>query len=217
MRVVVAGGGLIGRELSDRLIREGNDVILVEKDAKRAEDVAAETDTLVIHGDCTDKEILEDADVERSDVFFALTGDDRTNLAACELVRKMGVEKTIARVNDEHSEELFLKAGVNSFVNPTHLAVTALRDALENEAIGRCSLCSGFGDVVELDIHKDSLLKGKHYSRLGVPGTVLCARRGKRSFVPDVNEIVRDKDKLAMFVHSSDLPGFREKLFGDGK
>ena len=70
MHIMIIGGGSIGVFLAKRLRKEQHTVTIVEKDRKVANDIAAEMDVLVIHGDGCDPSILEQAGIERAESWW---------------------------------------------------------------------------------------------------------------------------------------------------
>ena len=97
MKAVIVGAGevgtLIGRSLAQR-----NDVIVVDMDEQRIEEIKYELDVLTLVGDGTSGEVLEDAGVDDTDLLIASTDDDKTNLVTCGAAKTIGDPFTIARV-----------------------------------------------------------------------------------------------------------------------
>ena len=55
--------------------------------------------TLVLHGDGTDKSLLQEEHIDQMDAFIAVTGDEESNILSCLLAKSLGVKETVARVN----------------------------------------------------------------------------------------------------------------------
>ncbi|SDJ49782.1 trk system potassium uptake protein TrkA [Halovenus aranensis] len=96
MRVVIIGAGEVGTAIAEDLADE-HDVVVVEKDPERAEDLTYQLDVLTLQGDGTSLETLETADTGSADLFIACTDDDRANLIACGTAKTLGTPFTIAR------------------------------------------------------------------------------------------------------------------------
>jgi len=96
MRVVIIGAGEVGSSIADNLSAD-NDVVVIEEDATRAEQLKFEYDVLTIHGDGTSLAVQEEAGVSKADMFIACTDDDRTNLVACGTAKTLGDPFTIVR------------------------------------------------------------------------------------------------------------------------
>ena len=101
MRVVVTGGGAIGRHLSADLAERGHDVTLIEQDRAIVDRLREEIpDVKVMLGDACEPWILEDADLSDADVVVAATGDDEDNLVTSLLAKQeFAVPRVLARVN----------------------------------------------------------------------------------------------------------------------
>jgi trk system potassium uptake protein TrkA len=97
MRVVIIGAGEVGTSIAASLAAD-HEVVVVDADPDRAEEVKYEYDVLTITGDGTTSPTLETAEVGRADMVVACTDNDQTNLVACATVKTFGDAFTIARV-----------------------------------------------------------------------------------------------------------------------
>ncbi|RLJ08403.1 MAG: hypothetical protein DRP16_01445 [Candidatus Aenigmatarchaeota archaeon] len=104
MRIMIVGGGSVGGRLAEILVKEKNEVVVIEKEEKIAEALGERLDALVLYGDATDRKILKDGNIEKCGAFFALTADDKTNLMVCEVAKSFKVPVIVARVNDISNE-----------------------------------------------------------------------------------------------------------------
>lgn len=133
MHIVIAGGGRIGRHIAQDMVDKGHEITIVEREAKRCERLVAETGILVIEGDVADVRYLEQAHLDRADVFVATTHDDDENLVACQLAKiEFDVKRAISRVNTPKNVEIFEALGIEA-VSSTRL----ISELLEHEfAVG---------------------------------------------------------------------------------
>ncbi|OYR98249.1 Trk system potassium transport protein TrkA [Halorubrum sp. E3] len=97
MHVVVIGAGEVGTSIAASLASD-HEVVVVDVDPDRAEQLKYELDVLTIAGDGTSSEIQSAAEVDRADMVIACTDDDQTNLVACGTAKTLGGGFTIARV-----------------------------------------------------------------------------------------------------------------------
>ena len=101
MKVIVVGGGKIGFYLTQTLLEHGHEPVLIEKDPDVCLRVANSLDLPVIQGDGTVLETLENAGIRDCDALIGVSGQDESNLVACQLAKRyFGVERTVARVNN---------------------------------------------------------------------------------------------------------------------
>jgi trk system potassium uptake protein TrkA len=108
MFILIVGGGKVGTYLTRALLAQGHEVVIVEKEQRKAamlEQLIEQKVTLV--GDGCDPLILDQAGVKRADVVVADTGDDEDNLVVCLIAKKNGTARCIARVNNPANKLIF--------------------------------------------------------------------------------------------------------------
>ncbi len=199
MKVIIVGGGSLGESLAQLLIKEKDDIVIIEKDEKLAEKLAEKLDALVLHGDGSDINILRDADFENSDSVVAMTGDDKTNLMVCEMAKSVNVANTITRINESENESIFSKTGVSNIINTTTAAVLAFKKALEKPGKHLVSLVGGGkGEVFEASVSKDSGFANKTIESME-KGFIVCSiYRGGKFIVPKRTMKINEGDILTI-------------------
>ena len=170
MYIIIVGGGQTGARLSKRLSDRGHNVVIVEKSEHRAHELAADLDVLVIHGSGADMDALKDAGVDRADVLVAVVQADEVNLMACELAKKMGVQRVVSRVNDEKHARMFEELGVDVAISLTSAAVMLFEKAVTGPGMyGLLGIGAGKGEVVEVTVGKESKAVGKMIKEMDIP------------------------------------------------
>ncbi len=113
MHVVIIGAGQVGTSIAADL-DDFHDVVVVEQDAERVDDITYSMDVLAIQGDGTDVDTLEEADVDKADIVIASTDDDETNIVASSTAKAISEAFTVARIKNtkylrtwEHDEGAF--------------------------------------------------------------------------------------------------------------
>jgi trk system potassium uptake protein len=149
MYVIVAGGGKIGSYLASLMVEAQNEVAVIERQERLCNTIADVLDdcALVIEGDCCETRILQDAGAENADVFVASTGQDETNLIACELVQRIfNVPRVVARVNSPKNLRIFRDLGIECVSGTSLIGSLILEEAL----YGSVSITSSLthGDVI---------------------------------------------------------------------
>ncbi len=148
MYIVIAGGGKIGSYLATVMLSSGNEVAVIEEKSETADQlsVVLEGAYLVINGDGCDSRFQEDAGIRQADVFVGATGQDDTNLVACEIAQRVfSVPRVIARVNNPKNLRIFREVGIECVSSTTLIA-----NLIEEEALlGSVSVVSSLnhGDV----------------------------------------------------------------------
>jgi trk system potassium uptake protein TrkA len=123
VRIIVVGAGQVGSSIAADLA-ETHDIVVVDRDGDRVEELTYSLDVLTVQGDGTSLSTLEEAGIAEADMVVASTDDDETNLVICSTTRAVGDAFTIARVKNteylrtwERSERAF---GID-FIVPTNL------------------------------------------------------------------------------------------------
>jgi trk system potassium uptake protein TrkA len=125
MYVIVAGGGKVGFYLAKELVQQGNEVLIIEQDGRRAADIEAELGTIVMIGDACETTTLRDAGAERADLVAAVTGDDEDNLVICQVAKvRFHTGRTIARINNPKNAEIFNRLGIDDTVSATDVVLS---------------------------------------------------------------------------------------------
>jgi trk system potassium uptake protein TrkA len=96
MHVVIIGAGAVGTSIADSL-DDTHDVVVIDIDESRAEDLKYDLDVMTLAGDGTSSSVLQQASVGDADLFIACTDDDRANLVACGTAKTLANPFTIAR------------------------------------------------------------------------------------------------------------------------
>jgi trk system potassium uptake protein len=185
--IVLAGGGKVGRFIAVELLRDGHAVTIIERVEARCENLLRDHDLLVIHGDACDVRYLEQARLERADVFVATTGDDDDNFVACQLARtSFDVPRVISRVNTPRNEEIFSKLHIEAVSTTTLISRLIREEVTVGELIHLYTLRRGKANLVEIDIPPTVQGESPPVSELGVPpGAVLvCVFRGELTVIP---------------------------------
>ncbi|MEQ1916123.1 MAG: Trk system potassium transporter TrkA, partial [Gallionella sp.] len=125
-RVMIVGGGNIGRRLAKALERDYQ-VKLIEYNKKSCAKLAQElTKTLVLNGDGTDEKLMMQEHVEDVDVFCALTNDDENNIMSALLAKQGGARKVIALINRSAYVDLVQGGKIDIALSPAQITIGSL-------------------------------------------------------------------------------------------
>ena len=158
MRVIIVGGGTVGRALAERLAERGENVAIVESDESVVE-IARERGFTVHVGDGTDMDVLRSAGAENAKIVVAATGDDDANLLVSQLVEATFEPETIiARVNNPDNVDAFNELGVRA-VSSSLATAWSIDNLIERPALSNWMTEIGrSGDVQEIEIAAEDLV-----------------------------------------------------------
>jgi trk system potassium uptake protein TrkA len=171
MFVLVIGGGKVGYYLTKELIESGHEVVLMEKDRSRAEQIADEIGSIVIAHDGCEGKYLGEAGCARADIVAAVTGDDEDNLVICQMAKHhFDVRRTIARVNNPKNESLFKHLGVDEIISPTRMILGSIeQDIPVHELLHLAALGEGELELIEAHLQTGSPAVGRAPRDLDIP------------------------------------------------
>ncbi|TQQ82776.1 potassium transporter [Halonotius terrestris] len=201
MRVLIIGGGRVGRELAERLEERGENVVIIEERQSAAEELRNEGFS-VREGDGTDVELLRAAGAERSKIIVAATGDDDTNLLVAQLAEStFSTETIITRVNEPENVDAFEELGVKT-ISASASTAWAIDNLIERPAMSRWMTELGrSGDVQEVEITDESLAGktiGDINERLPEGCMVALVSRGEENTVPETSLELECGDHLTI-------------------
>ena len=201
MRVIVVGGGQVGRALADRLEKRGENVVIVENDETQVETVRNEGHTAHI-GDGTDTDVLRSAGADNARIVVAATGDDDANLLVAQLAKsKFDVEAVLARANNPDNVEAFEDLGVRT-ISSALATAQAIDNAIERPALTRWfSEVGESGDVQEVEVTNEELV-GRTVREVGpeLPDRCLIAlvSRNGNTEVPEAGFTLQEGDRITL-------------------
>ncbi|ELZ49606.1 TrkA-N domain-containing protein [Halorubrum coriense DSM 10284] len=166
MRVIIVGGGQVGRALAERLEDRGENVVIVDEDEAAVESLRNDGFAAVI-GDGTDTEVLRKSGAENAKILVAATGDDDTNLLVAQLSKtNFGVEKILAKANNSDNVDAFEDLGVST-ISAAMSAAWALDNQIERPDLAHWMTDIGeTGDVQQVEVTNEELV-GKSVREVG--------------------------------------------------
>jgi trk system potassium uptake protein TrkA len=143
MRIIIVGAGAVGSYLAERLSSEGQDVVVIEDDERRAAQLQETIDALVIRGNGASAHSLEKAGASKADLLIAVSNSDGANVLACFTATELGTKTTIARIEDSGIREGADRLGVDVVIDPS---ATAAEELVDIVGVGGASELIQFAD-----------------------------------------------------------------------
>jgi len=196
-KVVIVGGGNVGFMVAQQLGSNRADLTIIEENLERCEKLAQWLPhALVLKGDGTDLELLEQERVEDADVMVAVTDDDAKNLLVSLLSKQMGIPKVVTRVGRTRNRRLFMRVGVDSPLTPRAAAVQEVLNWLGVDEVEHLATIEDRAEVMEATFPEGSA--GGRVMDLGTPTAMLigAVQRGDRIIVPNGETVIMPGDHL---------------------
>lgn len=209
-RVMILGGGKIGHYLAKQLIESNVSVVIVEEDRERCQYLTNKLDnSLIIHGDGTDINLLEEEELSLMDAFVGATGYDEQNILMCLMAKQANVNKVIAKISRPSYSHVIDKLGIDLALNPVNITVSDILKFIRGGKVVSVSLLLGEeAEVIEVIVDEKLPVVGKKVSELGLPkGIIIGAlvHKGK-VIIPNGNTIINGRDRLIIFCLTENIP-----------
>ena len=220
MDIIIVGCGKVGSALAEVLSDEHN-VTVIDKNENLIETVINDNDVMGIAGNCLQTDVLEEANVDKANLFIAVTASDEVNILSCLIAKRMKARHCIARVRSPEFDKqlVFMREelGISMMVNPDYNAANEIAKVLRYpEAINIESFAKGRVDLTEIRITSGSILDGVALSQLSRRmrlDILICAvQRGDELIIPNGNFVLRAGDKIHMTASHSNMVKFFKSI-----
>tara|TARA_B100000029_G_scaffold516237_1_gene627879 strand:- start:947 stop:2323 length:1377 start_codon:yes stop_codon:yes gene_type:complete len=219
-RVILAGAGNIGLRLARTLEDNGYRVKLIERNPDRIREVAdLVEDTVVLHGDAADQELLWQENIDQTEVFCALTNADEANILSGMLAKRLGAKHAIALVTRSAYVDLIESSVLDVAISPQLATVgTLLTHIRRGDMAAVHSLRRGAAEAIEAIAHGDpatSQVVGRRIDQIALPpGTTLSALvRGDDVIIAKGSTVIEAEDHVIIFVIDKQRIPEVERLF----
>jgi trk system potassium uptake protein TrkA len=216
--VLVAGGGKIGYYLARSLLNDGHEVLIIERDRRRADSIAEDLGSVVLRGDACEASTLAEAGASRADVVVAATGDDEDNLVICQLAqRKFNAGRTVARINNPKNRRIFNLLGLDVAVSATELILTQIQQQLPGQSLVHLiKLRAQDLELIEATLGPRSPLVGRTPANLGLPqdSHLLLILRDGVAVVPTPQTQLQAGDEVVALARTQSEGALRDLLAG---
>ena len=211
MKFVIAGAGAVGYDIARHLIKEGKDVVVIERDPIRAKFIESNLDCMVLNKEINRIQTMQALDLADGDYFIAATNEDETNLIACSIAASSSPDgsmlniKKIARVSNldySHAEfqgNPFL--GADYIISPEMAAANHIAEIVKQGALSDVLAFEGSNITVRNEIvERNSAFKNKNLIKIrkeiNKPFLIALIRRGDSVLIPSGNTVIREGDEV---------------------
>lgn len=198
-RFVIAGGGRVGRRAAETLTDKEYEVLIVERDAERVEELADAYLGPVVHGDATRPDILEQAGLDDADAIAALTDDAGTNLKICTAAKRIAPSiRTLARAGTEGEEPEL----VDATVVPQSLGGDHAADVLTGHEVRTLVYPTADLDILEVTVADGAPVAGRRLDEVRLPEGSLLISTADRERLAVADTVLEPGERYVLAVES---------------
>ncbi len=223
MKIIIAGGGKVGANLTRMLSAEGHDITLIDTEYQVLNQLQDRYDVMYVHGNCAAMEILSQAGTKDAELLIAATNADEVNLLCCTTAHSMNPKlHTIARIrNPEYTDQIYAMSnvfGLSLAINPEKQAATEIERLLRYPGfLKRDSFAKGRTEIVELRVDAQSKLC--NVPLIDLPGIVKCKvlvcavlRNGTAMVSNSGSFVLREGDRIFVTAPTQNLTTLLKNL-----
>ncbi|MFC1478274.1 Trk system potassium transporter TrkA [Candidatus Margulisiibacteriota bacterium] len=206
-RIMIMGGDDIAHITAKRLEKEYKSVKIIEEDLKRCDYLAENLNSaIVLNGDGSDVNLLNQERIKETDIFIAAHSDDKKNLLSGLLAKKHGAKKIICLVRTPDYVPMVEDLSLDHVIVPrVSVANEILSYVREGKVMSVSSFVDTGAEIVEQEITKKCSLTEKKLKDLELPGGILIGaviKAGEKALIPNGDYQPALGDRLVMFSKS---------------
>ena len=201
--VMILGGGKLGDYLCGLLLKDNIEVLVVEKDYDKAMSLKERhPDAVVIHGDGTDFNVLEEEVIHSYDAFVGATGIDETNILMALSMKEEGITKSVAKISRVNFIGVLDKLNLDATFNPSFITAALILKLIRGkDALSINLMYDGNTEVAEIKLHDELNVLNTPLMDLGLPKGILIAAivRGQDVLIPNGQSRLHRGDRIIVF------------------
>ena len=203
-RIVLVGGGLIGKHVAGMLIEDGKDVRIIEKDYERCKELSElYPEATVINGNISDRDVFEEENIAYTDAIITTTQSEELNILAGVYAKGKGVKRAVALIDKLNYISLASNLGIDSCISAKMSSVDAILKFMR-----RCNMKNvyaifgGQAEVIEFIVTKNKKIIGKKLMELKLPEgcLIITIKRNRKTIIPDGSFVIDEGDSIIAFV-----------------
>lgn len=212
-KAMIIGGGKTGFYLAKKLADTGTNVKIIERDVKRCRYLAEKLENvMILQGDGTDKNMLEDENIDAMDAVITATGFDEDNLLLALMANQYNISHIIAKISRDSYSDFISELGIVT-MNPLDLIASNISKIISGKhKILFNQLLQGQAEITELIATNHMKITNKSLSSVKLPHGVIIAavQRGDEVIIPHGNTVIKNKDKVLVISLLSALSSMAE-------
>ncbi len=203
-RIVLVGGGLIGKHVAGMLIEDGKDVRIIEKDYERCKELSALfPEATVINGNISDRDVFEEENIAYTDAIITTTQSEELNILAGVYAKGKGVKRAVALIDKLNYISLASNLGIDSCISAKMSSVDAILKFIRKGNIKNVyTIFEGQAEAIEFIVTKNKKIIGKKLMELKLPEgcLIITIKRNRKTIIPDGSFVIDEGDSIIAFV-----------------
>ena len=203
--VTIIGGGSVGLKLAKSLENLNLKLKIIERDEGRCNYLSEElNNALIINGDGTDLELLNEEDISSSDVVVSVTNNDEKNLLCSLLLKHLGATRVISRVSKDTNVALFEQVGIDIAISSKTASLNEIKNNVKDTNIGiLATVEQGQGEVLNIELPEKFETIKLMDLKLPAKAILGVVQRRNRIIIPNGATQIMSGDNIIIFTTST--------------
>lgn len=202
--LMILGGSPIGEMVAKQLSRQMDSIKLIEMNKEKCLDLSEKLpgNVIVVNGDGRNSDMLQDESIREYDAFVAVTNNSETNILACVAAKRLGVERTIAEVENLEYIKLAESIGVDAVINKKLITAGRIFKFTLSNKVRFIKYMSGTNaEVLEFIVAPGTAITKKPLKDMNFPANAIIGGiiRGNESFIAVGDTLIQEYDRVAVF------------------
>lgn len=219
MKIIIAGAYAIGSHLAKLLSRNNQDIVLIDDDEQRLENISSDYDILTMHASPTSLAALKNAGAADANLYIAVTPDENLNMNSCVMAKAIGAKKTVAKVNNYEFVEpemakFYEQLGIDSLIYPENLAAYDIVNGLKMSWVRqRWDVHGGALVMLGIKLRETCEILDRPLKELCKPDSpyyIVAIRRDGDTIIPGGNDVLKMYDLVYFMVTKQYIPYVRK-------
>ena len=222
MKIIIAGAYAIGTHLAKLLARNDQDIVLIDEDEERLNNISSDYDLMTVHASPSSIKALKNAGVGNADLYIGVTPDENENMNSCILAKALGAKKTVAKVNNyefmnPELKVIFDNVGIDSLIYPENLAAQDIVNGLKMSWVRqRWDVHNGALIMLGIKLRETCEILNEPLKDLCKPESpyhIVAVKRGDETIIPRGDDVLKMYD-MAYFMTTRNYIPYIRKIVG---
>ena len=211
MRTVFVGAGKVSVETAKALIKKGHEVVIIETDKAKIDELSEEMDCSFLQGDGSQPNILREVNPAQTDFLFCLTDSDQDNVIASLVGRSLGFKRVVTSIGDPQFEDICHELGLKDTIIPSRTISRYLEDMVGgSENVELSTVIKDEARFFTLIAKEEDAVAAKDL-KLPADAKVICYYRDGKFSHADEETTFRIGDEVVILTHSKNMPALQER------
>jgi trk system potassium uptake protein TrkA len=211
MRIVFVGAGSLAVMTATMLVKLGHEVVMVERDKQRIDELTAQLDCGFVHGDGSTPAILQETNPKQTDFLFCLTGNDQANIITSLVGRSLGFSRVVTKIESTEFEHICIELGLKDTIIPARTIGRYLSDMVKGQdPLELSTMIKDEARVFSFVVHEEEEGPVEDL-KLPAESRAICLYRDGHFLLVEADTTLKGGDEVVILLHSKYLSEFTER------